>query len=203
MHSYLFFIILMCSDLLNPSRYAMGTALSAMIVTTVATVITFVFMIKYMCDSTNDRCKRSFYNRYLPWFLWMLSSLIFSGTIITRIVATKSKMDGWYIALISTMANWSNAGFIIWTIVREVRNALLTISKIETNKKSTVLAIVLYLCFLILELILLLIPLLAPVIIIYAFSANIFGSDDASLLTGYSYINTLTESINRINFVSV
>jgi hypothetical protein len=115
---------------------------------------------------------------YLPLVLWMLFSTILSGTKLGRLITVESKMDGSMIALISTMANWGSTGFIIWTAIYKAKSTILNF------------------CLLILALIMSFVP-----VIIYVFYANVFGQDDASLLTGYSYINTVTTSFDRIQLM--
>jgi hypothetical protein len=178
-------------DISNAIEYAMAAALSTMIVTVLATVMSFASMIKYRRESTDVIYERSLHNPYLPSFLWMFSSLVFLVTIISRVATKKSKMDEWYIALISTMADWGSSGFIIWTIIREKD---ITLSRYGVPKEARRLNLPIF------ELVLLLVPTLAPTFI-YAFDARIFGPDDASLVTGYSYINTMTASINEIGLM--
>jgi hypothetical protein len=178
-------------DISNPSKYIIMVAACTPIFIAFAMVTSFISMIRFMCEPNKSIYERSLHNRYLPWFLWMFSSLVFPVTIIIERSMIK-KMDGCYIALISTMADWGSSGFIIWIIMREggIIPSRLEISKeLRTN-----------LCFLILELVLLLIPTLTPAII-YAFNRTIFGPDDASRLTGYFYINTMMASINEIKIM--
>jgi hypothetical protein len=198
-------------DISNPSEYIIMTALVVPpLFIILATVTSFISMIRFMCEPNKSIYERSLHNRYLPWFLWMFSSLVFPITIMIELLRIK-KMDGCYIALISTMADWSSAGFIIWIIMRERGNI---ISKFEITRWTTMHEggkippkhkisdehTRLNLRFLILELVLLLVPTLIPAII-YAFNRTIFGPDDASQLTGYFYINTTMASINEIKIM--
>jgi hypothetical protein len=180
------------SGIPSPKEIILVIALFTMIFIAAATITSFVSMIKYMRESNKNIYERSLHNRYLPWFLWMFSSSVFPITIIIGLSMT-NKMDGCYIALISTMADWGSSGFIIWIIMRE-GGIILSRRKIHDQN------IVSNPCFLILELVLLLIPTLTPAII-YAFNATIFGPDDASQLTGYFYINTMMASINEIKIM--
>jgi hypothetical protein len=179
------------SDIPSPNEIILVIALLTMIFIAATTFISFVSMIRYMREPNKNMYERSLHNRYLPWFLWMFSSSVFPITIIIGLSMT-NKMDGCYIALISTMADWGSSGFIIWIIMRE---AGIIPSKLDISNEHRRLN----LCF-ILELVLLLVPTLTPAII-YAFDRTIFGPDDASRLTGYFYINTMMASINEIKIM--
>jgi hypothetical protein len=199
------------SDIPSPNQAILWIAILTMIFIAATTFISFVSMIKYMCKPDKKNIyERSLNNRYLPWFLWMLSSLVFPITAMIELFKI-NKMDGCYIALISTMADWGSSGFIIWTIMRdgdiipsklEITRCITTHegSEILQTKKNSDEHTRFDFCFLILELVLLLVPILAPVII-YAFNRTIFGPDDASQLTGYLYINTMMASINEIKIM--
>jgi hypothetical protein len=196
-------------DFPNAKLYTMGAATAAIIATTLAMILTFVYMCKSMCDEIHDNiiCSLNYYQHllgsmYLPWFFWMLSSTLFLGTIFIRIVAIKSKGDVWGITVISTMADWDSTGFIIWFIIAlglERRRVIIgnTPSGLAIHKNPSK---PLNLCLLHLPLILPLAPSLM-IVIIYLFDATIFGPDDASLLTGYSCISTLMGSFDRTRFM--
>jgi hypothetical protein len=104
----------------------------------------------------------------------MLSSTVFLGAVFVELLALKSKMDGYIIALISTTANRGSTGFIVWIVIFVLRR-----SPIDRR------------------LILCVAPLWIPTVI-YLLNANILGSDNDSLQTEYSYINTVTKSIDGI-----
>jgi hypothetical protein len=136
--------ILYYTDVLShfPNAYLYATI--AAILTTIAAIfvmiLVFICMSKSMCDDISYMPKpfgdnipcmsKSMYddihhgigylfkNQYLPWFLWMLYSTLFSAIILNNFVVVKSQMDGWWSStLISTMANWSSASFIVWITV--------------------------------------------------------------------------------------
>jgi hypothetical protein len=122
----------------------------------------------------------------------MFSSTVLFGTILIRLLVTINyRVDEWSIALISTMVSWSSTSFILWIITREIDNSLLRLRLVTDKKRG-----ILNLGFLLLALILLLMP-----VIFSSFDLYILGSDDASLQTGYSYLNTLIEPIDNIKFM--
>jgi hypothetical protein len=187
------------SDISYANMYTMGEVTSAVIATASSMIVVLVYMCRFMRDDTHCSFACSCWcyllnNEYLPWLLWTLSSTIFLGTIWARLVATLSKMDGSIITLISTMAHWGSTGFIIWimALILEADNPEHILLGPEVNEKPTRLNLNLFLLSLALS--------LAPVII-YAFDVNILGPDDASLMTGYSYLNTVTNSLDQIKFL--
>jgi hypothetical protein len=164
----------------------------AILFTMIAMFSALVLMLIRMYDHTDDRFKYLLNNRYLPRFLWMFSSTVLFGTILIRLLVTINyRVDEWSIALISTMVSWSSTSFILWIITREIDNSLLRLRLVTDKKRG-----ILNLGFLLLALILLLMP-----VIFSSFDLYILGSDDASLQTGYSYLNTLIEPIDNIKFM--
>jgi hypothetical protein len=168
---------------------AMVVTVSAVIATATAMILRCIY--KYNGhDNSYDSFSCSFSNWYLPWLLWMVCATVFSGAILGRLVVIKSKIDGWYITLISIMANWGSTSFIIWTLIYKASDILL-IYRIKMKSMNW------NLFFLLLGLVLS----LAPCIIFFSLDGIVFGADDASLLTGYSYINTVTNSFDGIQFM--
>jgi hypothetical protein len=190
----------------HANLYAMIAAALAILMTALAMISVFWSMCNSMDDDVNDlsMClfkswKYLLNHWHLPWVLWMLSFIIFLATTLIRIVAIESQVDGWSIALISTMADWSSTGFIIWIItlmlVRK-QKADDILSEPELNENPTRLNLI----FLTFVLILLSAPLWIQVIIFHSLDVNIFGPDDVSLQTGYSYLSTLATSVDRIRW---
>jgi hypothetical protein len=205
----------------NANLYAMIAAAVAIIASTFSMFSILVLMVGHMFKAINkdfqcscDRLWTLLNGWYLPWSFWMLSSTVFLGTILSRLVVIKSKMDESNITLISTMADWGSTGFIIWTmrVILVMNRPPIEEEDVDMNEKDlwnqmedvymndkdllNQMFVRLIPYYLSLALVLSLSPR-----IIYLLNSNILGLDDASLQTGYSYLNTVTGSIDGIRFM--